>query len=146
MRMEEQISASVAESQDGAATAMETTDRSPMLEISNAMVRLYKEAFGRGPTKARAQFAGRDTLVVVLESSLTVAERNLVAMGEHQRLREARLFFQYALEDQFRAIVERALGRRTMAFISGIDAERDVAMEIFTLESEDGAEPMASEA
>ena len=64
-----------------------------MLEISNAMVGLYKEAFGRGPTKARAQFAGPDTLVVILEASLTVAERNLVAMGEHQRLREARLFF-----------------------------------------------------
>ena len=92
-----------------------------MLEISNEMVRLYKEAFGRGPTKARAQFAGPDTLVVILEASLTVAERNLVAMGEHQRLREARLFFQYALEDQFRAIVEEALGRRTLAFVSGID-------------------------
>ena len=105
-----------------------------MLEISNAMVRLYKEAFGRGPTKARAHFAGSDTLVVTLESSLTVAERNLVAMGEHQRLREARLFFQYALEDQFRAIVEQALGRRTVAFISGIDTRRDVAMEVFTLE------------
>ncbi len=110
------------------------TDRSPMLEISNAMVRLYKEAFGRGPTKARAQFAGHDVLVVVLENSLTVAERNLVAMGEHQRLREARLFFQYALEDQFRGIVEQALGRRTVAFISGIDTSRDVAMEVFTLE------------
>jgi uncharacterized protein YbcI len=109
-------------------------DRSPMLEISNAIVRLYKEAFGRGPTKARAQFAGQDVLVVVLENSLTVAERNLVAMGEHQRLREARLFFQYALEDQFRAIVEQALGRRTVAFISGIDTSRDVAMEVFTLE------------
>jgi uncharacterized protein YbcI len=109
-------------------------ERSPMLEISNAMVRLYKEAFGRGPTKARAQFAGADTLIVTLEASLTVAERNLVAMGEHQRLREARLFFQYALEDQFRAIVESALGRRTVAFISGIDTERDVAMEVFTLE------------
>ena len=105
-----------------------------MLEISNAMVRLYKEAFGRGPTKARAQFAGPDTLVVMLEASLTVAERNLVAMGEHQRLREARLFFQYALEDQFRAIVEQALGRRTVAFISGLDTHRDVAMEVFTLE------------
>src|SRR5579863_4336648 len=115
-------------------------DRSPMLEISNAMVRLYKEAFGRGPTKARAQFAGHDTLVVILENSLTVAERNLVAMGEHQRLREARLFFQYALEDQFRTIVEQALGRRTMAFISGIDTERDVAMEVFTLEPS-GDEP-----
>jgi len=124
--------------------ASEPTDRSPMLEISNAMVRLYKEAFGRGPTKARAQFAGHDTLVVTLENSLTVAERNLAAMGEHQRLREARLFFQYALEDQLRAIVEQALGRRTVAFISGIDTSRDVAMEVFTFEPESG-QPSADE-
>lgn len=142
-RREGQIEDGVAESHGNAAMATTTTDRSPMLEISNAMVRLYKEAFGRGPTKARAQFAGHDTLVVILESSLTVAERNLVAMGEHQRLREARLFFQYALEDQFRAIVEQALGRRTVAFVTGIDADRDVAMEIFTLEPSevDGSTP-----
>ncbi|MBV8712539.1 MAG: DUF2294 family protein [Solirubrobacterales bacterium] len=131
MRMQEHISESINEHEEHWASA--ATDRSPMLEISNAMVRLYKEAFGRGPTKARAQFAGPDTLIVILESSLTVAERNLVAMGEHQRLREARLFFQYALEDQFRAIVEQALGRRTVAFISGMDTQRDVAMEVFTL-------------
>ena len=123
------------DSRDSSATA--ATDRSPMLEISNAIVGLYKEAFGRGPTKARAQLAGHDTLVVILESSLTVAERNLVAMGEHQRLREARLYFQYALEDQFRAIVEQALGRRTVAFVSGIDTTRDVAIEVFTLEPAD---------
>jgi uncharacterized protein YbcI len=132
MRMQDDISAGFDDAATATATA--TADRSPMLEISNAMVRLYKEAFGRGPTKARAQFAGQDMLVVVLESSLTVAERNLVAMGEHQRLREARLFFQYALEDQFREIVEQALGRRTLAFISGIDTARDVAVEVFTLE------------
>ena len=120
-------------------------DRSPMLEISNAMVRLYKEAFGRGPTKARAQFASQDTLVVILENSLTVAERNLVALGEHQRVREARLFFQYALEDQFRGIVEEALGRRTVAFVSGIDTERDVAMEVFTLEPAALEEPISDE-
>ena len=136
MRLQEDMSASVEERVHHLATAV--TDRSPMLEISNAMVRLYKEAFGRGPTKARAQFAGPDTLVVILESSLTVPERNLVAMGEHQRLREARLFFQYALEDQFREIVEQALGRRTVAFVSGIDTQRDVAMEVFTLESAPG--------
>ena len=78
--------------------------------------------------------AWESRLVVILEASLTVAERNLVAMGEHQRLREARLFFQHALEDQFRAIVEEALGRRTVAFVSGIDTDRDVAIEVFTLE------------
>jgi uncharacterized protein YbcI len=131
MRLQEEMSGNGDDGHDGGAPV---SDRSPMLEISNAMVRLYKDAFGRGPTKARAHFAGQDTLVVRLEASLTVAERNLVAMGEHQRLREARLFFQYALEDQFRAIVEQALGRRTLAFISGIDTARDVAMEVFTLE------------
>ena len=98
------------------------------------MVRLYKDAFGRGPTKARARFAGPDTLLVTLESSLTVVERNLVAMGEHQRLREARLFLSYALEEQFRAIVEQALGRKTLAFVSGIDTGRDVTIKLFTLE------------
>ncbi len=143
MTMEEESAESTLDARENAATA--TTDRSPMLEISNAMVGLYKEAFGRGPTKARAQFAGQDTLVVILEASLTVAERNLVAMGEHQRLREARLFFQYALEDQFRGIVEHALGRRTVAFVSGIDTERDVAIEVFTLEPEEAPERPLSE-
>ena len=114
--------------------ATATVDRSPLLEISNAMVALFKEAFGRGPTKARAQFAGHDTLLVILESSLTVAERNLAAIGEHRRLREARLFVSDALEDQFRAIVERALGRKTLAYVSGIDTARDVTIELFTLE------------
>ena len=130
MTMHEKLTEIVDPHQQGVA------DKSPMLEISNAMVHLYKEAFGRGPTKARALFAGHDTLVVILENSLTVAERNLMAMGEDQRLREARLFFQYALEDQFRAIVEQALDRRTVAFVSGIDTRRDVAMEVFTLESD----------
>jgi uncharacterized protein YbcI len=138
MRIQEDMSSTVDEREQH--SALPVTDRSPMLEISNAMVRLYKEAFGRGPTKARTEFSGPDTLVVILESSLTPAERNLVAMGEDQRLREARLFFQYALEDQFRAIVEQAPGRRTVAFISGIDPQRDVATELFTLElAGDGA-------
>ena len=112
--------------------------KSPMLELANAMVRLYKDAFGRGPTKARAMLAGQDILVVVLEHSLTVAERNLVKMGQHDRLREARQFFQHALESEFRAVVEEVLGRRTLAFVSGIDTHRDVSVELFTLEPQPG--------
>jgi len=121
---------------DGSGAVHSAVDdgRSPMLEVANAMVRLYKEAFGRGPTKARAQFAGSDTLVVILENSLTVAERNLVAMGEHDRLRTTRMFFQGTIEAELRAIVEQALGRRTVAVVSGIDTRRDVAVEVFTLE------------
>ena len=36
------------------------------LAVSNAMVKIYKEQFGRGPTKARTNFAGPDVLVCTL--------------------------------------------------------------------------------
>src|SRR5215216_3701580 len=107
---------------------------SVQMEVSNAMVRLYKDQFGRGPTTARTAFAGPDLLVCSLENSLTPAERNLAAMGEHQRLRDVRMFFQYATEGRFREIVEQITGRKVWAFVSGIDVERDVSAELFYLE------------
>lgn len=112
-------------------------------EISRAMVRIYKDQFGRGPTKARTDFAGPDVLLCTLEDSLTPAERSLAAMGEHQRLRDTRLFFQHATEDEFRGVVERILGRRVRGFISGIDTERDISVELFYLEPQEGADVSA---
>ena len=112
------------------------TPSSTLMEISTAMVALYKAQFGRGPTRARTEWAGPDTIVVLLEDTLTPAERNLVSLGEHQRLRDVRLFFQYASEEEFRAPVERAAGRRVRAFVSGIDTGEDVAVELFVLEPE----------
>lgn len=107
----------------------------PLLaSISNEMVRLYKHHFGRGPTKVRSYFAGPDVLVCVLEETFTPAERNLVAMGEQQRLRDTRTLVQYATEAEFTRIVEELTERRVIAFISGVDAERDVAAEMFVLE------------
>jgi uncharacterized protein YbcI len=108
--------------------------QSVQMAITNEMVRLYKEQFGRGPTKARTSYAGPDTLIATLEDSLTPAERNLAALGEHHRLRDARVFFQYATEPQFREVVERLTERKVRAFVSGIDTQRDVSSEIFYLE------------
>jgi uncharacterized protein YbcI len=107
---------------------------SGLVEISNAMVALYKEVFGRGPTKTRARFAGADTLVVLLENTLTVAERNLVALGEHARVCEERLLLQLAFEDLKRSEIERILARRTVAWVCGFDPRHDLATEICTLE------------
>jgi uncharacterized protein YbcI len=103
-------------------------------ELTNAMVRLYKELFGRGPTKARTNYAGPDTLVSTLENSLTPAERNMLELGEHQRVREIRMFFQHASEPDFTETVEQITGREVWAFVSGVDTHRDVATEIFYLE------------
>jgi uncharacterized protein YbcI len=103
-------------------------------EISREMVRLYKELFGRGPTKARTEFAGPDIVICSLENTFTLAERSLVEMGEHQRLRDTRLYFQSATHDRFTEIIERVTGRKVRAFISGIDPEHDVCAEVFYLE------------
>jgi uncharacterized protein YbcI len=103
-------------------------------EITNAMVRLYKDLFGRGPTKARTNYAGPDTLVATIEQSMTPAERNMIALGEDQRVREIRMFFQHASEQDFTGTVEEITGRKVWAFVSGTDTERDVSAEVFYLE------------
>jgi len=104
------------------------------MQVSNEMVRLYKEQFGRGPTKARTNWAGPDVLVVVLEDTLTPAERNLVRLGEHQRLRDLRSFFQYATVREFCEPVERLTGRKVRAFHSSIDTYvSGMSIETFVL-------------
>jgi uncharacterized protein YbcI len=107
---------------------------SKLAEISREMVRLYKVQFGRGPTRARSDFAGPDLIVCTLEDSLTPAEKRMAEMGDHQRLRDLRLYFQHATEEQFCQIIERILGRKVRAFISGMDTDKDVAAELFYLE------------
>lgn len=102
--------------------------------LSNEMVRIYKEQFGRGPTKVRSNYAGPDTLVCLLENTFTPAEKNLQAMGEHNRLRDTRMFFQYASRADFINAVHSATGRQVRSFISGIDTNSDVAAELFVLE------------
>jgi uncharacterized protein YbcI len=106
---------------------------SVLSEISNTMVRLYKEQFGRGPTQARTHWSG-DVVTVLLEDTLTRAESNLVKLGEHQRLRDMRMCFQYATVREFCEPIEQITGRKVRSFISGIDTEVDgLSTEMFIL-------------
>jgi uncharacterized protein YbcI len=110
---------------------------SVLMALSKAMTRLYKEQFGRGPTATRTHWCGDDVLTVILEDTLTPAERNLVRMGEHQRLRDTRLFFQYASVREFCEPVERITGRKVRAFFSAVDTEAEgMANETFVLHPE----------
>jgi uncharacterized protein YbcI len=126
-----------------AATSPEAGDprQSILSEISREMVRLYKEQFGRGPTRARTSFAGPDVVITTLENTFTPAEQRLADMGEHQRLRDTRLYFQYATDEEFRAVIERILGRRVRAFNSAIDTKVDVCVEVFHLQPQPDNEP-----
>jgi uncharacterized protein YbcI len=107
---------------------------SVLAQVANEMVRVYKEQFGRGPNEVRASWCGPDVLTVVLEGTFTPAERNLARMGEHERLRESRIFFQYATVREFCEPVERLTGRKVRSFVSGIDTAVDgLSIETFVL-------------
>ena len=113
-------------------------------DISNAMVALHKEQFGRGPPKAQSHWAGADALLCVMDDALLPAERTMVDMGEQQRVRESRMFLQVATAAQFVATVETITGRTVRAFASATDPDKGVVMENFILEPDtrrDGGAP-----
>jgi uncharacterized protein YbcI len=112
---------------------------SALAAVSNAMVALHKEQFGRGPTNARSNFAGPDALVCVLDDALLPAERKMVAMGEHHRVRETRSAFQVAAADEFVRAVEQIVRRKVRAFASATDATNNVVFENFAFEPDGGA-------
>jgi uncharacterized protein YbcI len=98
------------------------------------MVALHKEQFGRGPRRARSDFAGNDVLVCVLEDALLPAELTMVEMGDQQRVRESRMYLQVATADRFIMVVEEIIGRKVHAFSSATDPDQNTVFEIFTFE------------
>lgn len=118
---------------------------SDMMTVSNAMVRLHKEQFGRGPTKARSYYAGPDTLLSILENVLVPAEQKLIEIGQEERVRDTRASFQAATQAEFIAAVEQIVHRKVHAFASAVDVKADLAYEIFTFERSENSEADSSE-
>jgi uncharacterized protein YbcI len=114
----------------------ETDERevSPLTTISNAMVRLHKEQFGRGPTHARSSFAGPDMLICVLRDAMLPAESKMAAMGAQQNVRETRVAFQEATRAEFIEAVEEIVHRKVRAFGSAIDVDHDTVFECYEFE------------
>jgi len=112
--------------------------RSEMMEMSNAMVRLHKEQFGRGPTKARSDFAGPNAVLCVLEDALLPAEQKLIALNDENRVRDGRISFQVATEPEFIASAEKILLRKVRSFASAVDVKTAMVFEVFVLEPQEG--------
>ena len=101
-------------------------------EISNAVVSLFAEYLGRGPTRARTVL-GRDLVAVVLEETMTKAERRLVLEGQDETVVETRRVFQRTMREDLVAAVERITGRSVVAFLSDHTTAPDVSVEVFVL-------------
>ena len=101
--------------------------------ISNGIVQLFAEHYGRGPTRAKTFFLDDRFVVTVLEDVLTTAEETLVEAGRGSLVREVRRTFQETLADSFKAVVEREVGREVAAYHSQIMFDPDIGFEFFVL-------------
>src|SRR3712207_2064311 len=88
------------------------------LQISNSLVGLMKEFFGKGPTKVRTYFAGPDLIVTVMGGGHTRVEQTLYESGRADAVILHRMAFQSAMEDKLREAVEGVTGRKVIAFMS----------------------------
>jgi uncharacterized protein YbcI len=101
-------------------------------EITDAIVRLTREATGRGPVRARVILDG-DAVIVLLYESLTKAEQTLVDGGHTDEVQALRRAFQEVLQPAYCAAVERIMGREVVTFMSTNHTTPDHAAEIFLL-------------
>jgi uncharacterized protein YbcI len=101
--------------------------------ISNGIVRLFRQYYGRGPTRAKSHLLEDRYVVTILGDTMTTVERTLAERGELELVRQVRLTFQTAMGDAFKGVVEEALGRRVLSYHSQILPDVDVAFEFFLL-------------
>ena len=120
---------------DRTLTALPTAT-SPELEIANAIVRVNKELFGRGPTKARVIIHG-NLVVCVLADCLTRAERTLVQHGRHEVVAAARYEMHRVARPELIRAVERLTGERVATCVTGIDVEAGEQTATFRLDAPD---------
>lgn len=101
--------------------------------VSNAIVKLLRETYGRGPTKAKS-YLNDNIVLVVLEDILTTVEKTLIENGHDSLVREVRLTYQAAEAERFKSAVEIALGARVLTYHSQVVFNPDMAFEVFVLE------------
>jgi uncharacterized protein YbcI len=102
--------------------------------ISTAVVHVFSDHTGRGPTKARTTIDG-ETVVVILQDSMTTAERSLVDAGRDAEVLQLRRTFQETMRDDLVAVVERLTATSVEVFMSANHIAPDTAAEIFLLDS-----------
>jgi uncharacterized protein YbcI len=126
-----------------AMNASDLSERGPRaMAISNAMTKLHREHYGRGPGGVRTVL-GHDHVICFLEDFYTTVERTLLEAGESESVLQTRLAFQRAMEARFVAAVEEALGRKVRAFLSQVHIDPDISCEIFVLEPDQTNPPLA---
>jgi uncharacterized protein YbcI len=102
-------------------------------ELARTVVGIYRDAAGRGPTRAQAFFHG-NVLVVLMEQVLTKVERALAEGGRPGSVHEMRDALQDAMRAELIAAAERLTGAKVSALMVSNDVGSDMAAQVFILD------------
>ncbi|MDQ1702959.1 MAG: hypothetical protein QOF57_2211 [Frankiaceae bacterium] len=111
-------------------------------QISDGIVRLHKEFYGKGPNQAKTYLVN-DTVVCMLRGGFTTVERTLIDDGKSEDVERIRRSFQTTMRGAFIHVVEDAMTRKVVAYMSQVHTDPDLAVELFVLEPHD--EPIVEE-
>ena len=100
--------------------------------ISDGLVALLKEYYGRGPERTRT-YVSDDLVVCLLRGGFTRVEQTLLESGHGGDVIRQRMVFQDVMRDRFEAVVEEATGRKVIGFMSGNQQDPDMICEVFVL-------------
>ena len=104
--------------------------------ISDGLVALLKEFYGRGPTQAKSYYQD-DLVVCILRGGYTQVEQTLLDGGRGSAVIEQRMQFQELMRERFETVIEDATGRRVIGFMSGNQQDPDLMCEVFVLAPSD---------
>jgi uncharacterized protein YbcI len=104
--------------------------------ISDGMVALLKEYYGRGPTRAKSYYED-DLVVCLLRGGFSCVEQTLLAGGRGSSVIQQRMDFQELMRERFAAVIESATGRQVVGFMSGNQQDPDIMCEVFVLTGTD---------
>lgn len=111
--------------------------RSQAQAVSNAMTKMHRDSYGRGPNSVRTVM-DHDHVICFLEDLYTPVERTLLDGGEVEAVRETRLAFQRTMKEPFVAAIEEITHRKVRAFLSQVSFDPDISVEVFVLEPDHG--------
>jgi uncharacterized protein YbcI len=119
--------------EDAAAMREHSTFAGPLRQdISNTIVTLFKQRFGRGPTSCRT-YLESDLVVLVMSGGFTAAEQTMFEAGKWHDVRSARMAWQDSMQARFIEAIERLTHRTVKAFMSANHQGPDITVELFVL-------------
>jgi uncharacterized protein YbcI len=102
-------------------------------EVTNRIVGMMREHYGRGPIKAKT-YVLDNLIVCVLSDGFTAIERTMMEGGEPDRVLEMRRDFQRMMKVRYSEMIEALTGRKVLAFLSQAHVEPDLTIEMFLLD------------